>query len=90
MLKNVIEIKHPLLKHKLGYLRDKNTSSSEFRNLMNEIAKLLAYGAMKDWDVVESISVETPLAQTHVERIKNAPVAVSIMRAGNGMLDGVS
>lgn len=48
MLKNVIEIKHPLLKHKLGYLRDKNTSSSEFRNLMNEIAKLLAYEAMKD------------------------------------------
>ncbi len=89
MVNNVVEIKHPLLMHKLGHLRDKNTTSSEFRNFMTEISNLLTYEAMKDWSTMESISVETPLAQTSVTRIKNAPVAISIMRAGNGMLDGV-
>lgn len=89
MHKNLHELKHPLLLHKLGHLRDKTTNSSEFRNLMNEIAKLLAYEAMKDWKEVDSVGVETPLAKTQVTRIINPPVAVAILRAGNGMLDGV-
>jgi len=82
-------INHPLLKHKLGYLRDKNTRSQEFRDLTREISKLLAYEAMRDWNHLESVSIETPLANTEVERILKAPVAVAILRAGNGMLDAV-
>ncbi len=88
-MKNVTVIEHPLLKHKLGYLRDKNTNSSEFRDLVREISKVLAYEAMKDWNQMETVSIETPIAQTKTERIVNPPVIVSIMRAGNGMLDAV-
>jgi uracil phosphoribosyltransferase len=85
----VTVIDHPLLKHKLGYLRDKNTGSSEFRELMKEISRILAHEVMRDWSEMREVLVETPIAQTKVERISNAPVVVSIMRAGNGMLDAV-
>lgn len=86
---NIIVLDHPLLKHKLGYLRDKNTYSNEFRELIKEISKILAYEAMKDWQHMESISVQTPIAKSKAERIVKPPVVVSIMRAGNGMIDGV-
>ena len=82
-------IDHPLLKHKLGYLRDKNTGSSEFRELMKEISRILAHEVMRDWTEMREVVVDTPIAQTTVERITNAPVVVSILRAGNGMLDAV-
>src|SRR5262245_12933613 len=80
---------HPLLKHKLGYLRDKNTSSAEFRDLIKEISRIHAHEVMRDWQDMGRIDLETPLAHTKVERIQNPPVVVSIMRAGNGMLDAV-
>lgn len=89
MYKNLTELKHPLLLHKLGYLRDKNTNSADFRNLMTEISKLLAYEAMKDWTDLDLVEVETPIAPMRVDRIINPPVVVAILRAGNGMLDGV-
>jgi uracil phosphoribosyltransferase len=82
-------LNHPLLAHKLGHLRDKNTNGSDFRNLMQEIAKSLTYEAMRDWDETDLIEVETPIAKTRVTRIMNPPIAVAILRAGNGMLDGV-
>jgi uracil phosphoribosyltransferase len=82
-------IDHPLLKHKLGYLRDKNTGSSEFRDLIKEISRILAHEVMRDWKDLKQIDIETPIAKTKVDRITNAPVVVSIMRAGNGMLDAV-
>jgi uracil phosphoribosyltransferase len=82
-------INHPLLRHKLGYLRDKKTNSVEFRDLIKEISVLLAYEAMRDWKDMTSVDIETPIAKTTVERIQKAPVIVSIMRAGNGMLDSV-
>ncbi len=85
----VIVLDHPLLRHKLGYLRDKNTSSSEFRELTKEISRILAHEVMRDWKEMSSVAIETPIAPTTVERIKNPPVIVSIMRAGNGMLDPV-
>ena len=85
----VTVLNHPLLKHKLGYLRDKNTNSVEFRELMKEISVLLAYEAMRDWKEMTQVSIETPIAKATVERIKGAPVVVSVMRAGNGMLDSV-
>lgn len=89
MYKNLIELKHPLLRHKLGYLRDKSTNSNDFRNLITEVSKLLAYEAMKDWSDMDAVQVETPISPTKVDRITNPPVAVAILRAGNGMLDGV-
>ena len=82
-------VSHPLLKHKLGYLRDKNTTSNDFRELVKEISRILAYEVMRDWKDVMTVDIETPIAPARVERIKNPPVVVSIMRAGNGMLDAV-
>lgn len=84
-----IHVNHPLLRHKLGYLRDKNTQSNEFRDLVQEISKILAYEVMREWTSFDQLQVETPIAKANIERIVNAPIAVSIMRAGNGMLDAV-
>ncbi len=89
MHKNLVELNHPLLRHKLGHLRDKNTNAADFRSLMTEISKLLAYEALRDWTYLDTVSVETPIAPARVDRITNPPVAVAILRAGNGMLDGV-
>jgi uracil phosphoribosyltransferase len=80
---------HPLLRHKLGYLRDRNTTSAEFRELVAEISRILAFEVMRDWKDMHNVPIETPIAKTNVERIQKPPVVVSIMRAGNGMLDPV-
>lgn len=80
---------HPLLRHKLGYLRDRNTSSAEFRDLVAEISRILAFEVMRDWKEIGTIEIETPLAKARVDRIQKPPVVVSVMRAGNGMLDPV-
>ena len=82
-------IDQPLLRHKLSYKNKKMTSSSEFRDLMKEISRILAHEVMRDWKDMRTVEIETPIAKTQVERIQNAPVVVSIMRAGNGMLDAV-
>ena len=87
--KKVNIVKHPLLKHKLGHLRDKNTNSNDFREITKEISKILAYEAMREWNQFETVEIETPIAKTKVDKIKNPTVVVSIMRAGNGMLDAV-
>lgn len=84
-----IHIDHPLLRHKLGYLRDKDTQSNEFRELMKEISRILAYEVMRDWKDFDVVDIETPIAKTKIERIVNPPIVVSILRAGNGMLDAV-
>ncbi len=85
----VLVLSHPLLKHKLGYLRDKNTSSAEFRELVKEISRILAHEVMRDWQDMKTVDIETPIAKATVDRIQNAPVVVSILRAGSGMLDPV-
>lgn len=82
-------LNHPLLRHKLGYLRDKSTSSAEFRRLVSEISLVLAHEVMRDWKEMSVVDIETPITKTKVERVSNSPVIVSIMRAGNGMLDAV-
>ncbi|MFM6928911.1 MAG: uracil phosphoribosyltransferase [Bdellovibrio sp.] len=86
-MNNVTIINHPLLKHKLGYLRDRNTYSHEFRELIKEVSKILVYEAMKDWKELQTVEIETPITKTVAERIANPPVIVSILRAGNGMLE---
>ena len=85
----VVEVKHPLIQHKLAYLRDKHTPTVHFRKLVNEVTLLLTYEATKDL-ATEEVEVETPLERTRVQRISGKKVAVCpILRAGVGMLDGV-
>lgn len=75
-------IKHPILEHKLSFLRDINTKSDEFRRIAKDLSKLLTYEAMRNWTDVSPTSIETPLSSAQVERIGNPPVIVGIMRAG--------
>src|SRR5213079_1554662 len=85
----VVEVKHPLVQHKLSYLRDKNTPTVHFRKLVNEITLLLTYEATKDLPT-EDVEVETPLERGRFPHISGKKVAVCpILRAGVGMLDGV-
>ena len=85
----VIEVKHPLVQHKLTYLRDKDTPTVHFRKLVNEVTLLLTYEATKDMPT-ENVEVETPLEVGQFPRISGKKVAVCpILRAGVGMLDGV-
>ena len=85
----VIEVKHPLVQHKLAYLRDRNTPTVHFRKLVNEVTLLLTYEATKDMPT-EDVEVETPLEVGRFPRLSGKKVAVCpILRAGVGMLDGV-
>src|SRR5438046_5584742 len=85
----VIEVKHPLVQHKLSYLRDKDTPTVHFRKLANELTLLLTYEATKEFPT-ETAEIETPLERTEVQRIAGKKVAVCpVLRAGLGMLDGV-
>lgn len=87
MTQRYFEIQHPLLQHKLGHLRDKETKSSEFRRITKDIARLLTYEALRTWSFMKKVSVETPIAKTEVLRLDNPPVVVSIMRAGNPVME---
>jgi uracil phosphoribosyltransferase len=85
----VTVVTHPLVQHKLSYLRDKDTPTVHFRKLANEVTLLLTYEATKDFPTEEG-EVETPLERTPVQRIAGKKVAVCpVLRAGLGMLDGV-
>jgi uracil phosphoribosyltransferase len=85
----VTEVTHPLVRHKLGLLRDRDTSTADFRRLVDEVTLLLTYEATKDL-ATEEVEVDTPLERTRVQRISGKKVAVCpILRAGVGMLDGV-
>jgi uracil phosphoribosyltransferase len=85
----VIEVTHPLVRHKLGLLRDEETPTQVFRQLVDEITLLLTYEATKDL-ATEEVEIGTPLERMKVERISGKKVAVCpILRAGIGMLDGV-
>jgi len=89
MTANITEVAHPLVRHKLGLLRDSQTTTQMFRQLVNELTLLLTYEATKDL-ATEDVEVETPLERTTVQRISGKKVAVCpILRAGVGMLDGV-
>src|SRR5262245_62199904 len=86
---SVTQVTHPLVRHKLGLLRDVQTNTDNFRRLVNELTLLLTYEATKEMDL-EDVDVETPLEWTRAERIPGKKVAVCpILRAGMGMLDGV-
>ena len=85
----VTVVDHPLVRHKLGLLRDVETPTQMFRQLVNEVTLLLTYEATKDL-ATGDVEIETPLERTTVPRISGKKVAVCpILRAGVGMLDGV-
>ncbi len=85
----IIEIKHPLIEHKLGILRDKKTGTKEFRELISEITLFLCYEAMKDAKTYEE-EIETPITKMTVNKLnENHYVFVPILRAGTGMIDGI-
>lgn len=81
---------HPLITHKITVLRDKNTPSPIFRELVEELVTLLAYEATRDV-AVDRVTVETPLTSAHGVRLsKPRPLVVPILRAGLGMLGGMT
>ena len=85
----VVEVTHPLVRHKLGLLRDVSTSTEMFRRLVNELTLLLSYEATKEL-ALEETQVQTPIEWTTAQRIPGKKIAVCpILRAGMGMLDGV-
>ena len=82
-------IKHPLIDHKMTILRKKETSSMEFRQLVNEIATLMGYEVTRDLET-EDIEIETPIAKTVGKRISGKKIGiVPILRAGLGMVEGL-
>lgn len=86
---DVIELKHPLVEHKLAILRDKKTGTKEFRELVSELATMLCYEAMKEAETYET-EIETPMTKMKVRKINEDKYAfVPILRAGTGMLDGI-
>jgi uracil phosphoribosyltransferase len=81
---------HPLITHKITVLRDKNTPSPIFRELVEELVTLLAYEATRDVSV-DRVTVETPLTSAPGVRLsKPRPLVVPILRAGLGMLGGMT
>jgi uracil phosphoribosyltransferase len=82
-------VEHPLVQHKLAYLRDRETPTVHFRKLVNEVTLLLTYEATKDMET-EPSEIETPLERMTAQKISGKKVAVCpVLRAGVGMLDGV-
>ncbi len=86
---NVTIFTHPLIQHKLTLLRDENTGTKDFRNLVEEIAMLMSYEVLRDLPT-EEIRVKTPMAETKAKIIAGKKITlVPILRAGLGMVDGV-
>ncbi|WP_346697158.1 uracil phosphoribosyltransferase [Thermophilibacter mediterraneus] len=82
-------IDHPLVQHKLSILRDKDTGTKQFRELVTELAIFEGYEAMRDFPL-EDVGVETPLETTTCRRLSGKKVAIiPILRAGLGMVDGI-
>ena len=85
----VVEVKHPLVKHKLGLMRQSDISTKDFRELASEVARLLTYEATEDLET-EPETIEGWNGPVSVDRIKGKKITVvPILRAGLGMMDGV-
>lgn len=80
---------HPLIQHKLTIIRDKNVGTKEFREIVDEIASLMAYEVTRELSV-EDVEIETPVAKTTQKQLAGKKLAiVPILRAGLGMVDGI-
>jgi uracil phosphoribosyltransferase len=89
MLENLTVVTHPLVQHKLTLMREKDTSTASFRQLLREISLLLAYEVTRELPMTTK-RIETPLEPMDAPAIEGRKLAlVSILRAGNGLLDGI-
>ena len=85
----VVVMDHPLIQHKIGYIRRKDTGTKDFRETISEIAMLICYEATRDLPLDE-VEIETPICKTKVKELKGKKLAViPILRAGLGMVDGM-
>ncbi|MBB6630998.1 uracil phosphoribosyltransferase [Clostridium algidicarnis] len=85
----VTQITHPLILHKLALIRDKNTGAKDFRELVEEVAMLMAYEVTRDVQM-EEVEIETPICVTKCKMLSGKKMAiVPILRAGLGMVDGM-
>lgn len=89
MTEHLTVVTHPLVQHKLSIMRDKNTSTASFRRLLHEISQLLAYEITRGLDMTTR-TIETPMETMDAPILEGKKLAlISILRAGNGLLDGV-
>lgn len=89
MTEHVTHVDHPLVQHKLSLMRNKNTSTAEFRQLLREISQLLAYEITRELPMTTR-RIETPLQPMDAPVLDGKKLAlISILRAGNGLLDGI-
>lgn len=89
MLENLTIVRHPLVQHKLTHMRDKDTPTPLFRQLLREISQLLAYEVTREMELTTR-SIETPLCPMEAPVLAGPePALISILRAGNGLLDGI-
>ena len=87
--KNAFIFEHPLIQHKISLLRDKNTNTKDFRQLVEELATLMCYEITKDLPMKE-IEIETPICKTKTHVLGDKKIAlVPVLRAGLGMVDGM-
>ena len=85
----VVVMEHPLIQHKIGYIRRKETGTKDFRQTISEIAMLICYEATRDLRLSD-VEIETPICKTVAKELKGKKMAiVPILRAGLGMVDGV-
>jgi len=88
IMDNVFEMDHPLIQHKVTYIRNKETGAKEFRELVKEVSMLMAYEVTRDFPLMD-VEVETPICKTVSKVIAGKKVGiVPILRAGLGMVDG--
>ena len=85
----VVIMDHPLIRHKIGYIRRKDTGTKDFRQTIGEIAMLICYEATRHLPLAE-VKIETPICEAEVQELKGKKLAiVPILRAGLGMVDGM-
>lgn len=85
----IVVMDHPLIQHKIGYIRRKETGTKDFRQTISEIAMLICYEATRDLKLTD-VEIETPICETTVKELRGKKMAIiPILRAGLGMVDGV-
>lgn len=88
-MSKVIQVEHPLILHKLAFIRSKDTGSKDFRELVEEVSMLMAYEVTRDLST-EEVEIETPVCKTKCKMLSGKKIAiVPILRAGLGMVDGM-
>lgn len=85
----VVIMDHPLIQHKIGYIRREDTGTKDFRQTVSEIAMLICYEATRNLELSD-VNIKTPICETTVKELKGRKMAIiPILRAGLGMVDGV-